>query len=132
RVHRVPGQIRGCLRTAEPTRSIRPYHAQFSTRGVRPGSRRAREFKGVRKGHDHDGPYVSNGVAFDFSNTSALVTGGTSGIGLAVASAFSEAGASVTITGTKPSAGDYEVDLTRFAYRQLQMRDPQSVDELSE
>ena len=73
---------------------------------------------------------MSNGVAFDFSNTSALVTGGTSGIGLAVASAFSEAGASVTITGTKPSAGDYEVDLTRFAYRQLQMRDPQSVGEI--
>ena len=75
---------------------------------------------------------MRNGIEFDFSDTSVLITGGTSGIGLAVASAFAQAGASVTITGTKPSADDYEVDLTRFIYRNLQVRDPKSVDELSE
>jgi len=34
-----------------------------------------------------------NSIAFDFTGTSVLVTGGTSGIGLAVASAFAAAGA---------------------------------------
>ena len=57
---------------------------------------------------------MSNGVTFDFSETSVLVTGGTSGIGFAVASAFAQACASVTVTGTKASAEDYEVDLTRL------------------
>ncbi len=75
---------------------------------------------------------MNNGVTFDFSETSVLVTGGTSGIGFAVASAFAQACASVTVTGTKASAEDYEVDLTRFTYRQLQVRDPKSVHGLAE
>ena len=75
---------------------------------------------------------MSNDVAFDFSETSVLVTGGTSGIGFAVASAFAQACASVTVTGTKASAADYEVDLTGFTYRQLQMRDPRSVEGLAD
>ena len=35
-----------------------------------------------------------------------LVTGGSNGIGLGIARAFREAGADVTITGTRPAAGD--------------------------
>ncbi len=74
---------------------------------------------------------MSNGVGFDFSGSSVLVTGGTSGIGLAVASAFVAAGASVTVTGTRSSAADYHTDLTDFTFRSLQMRDPEAVDALA-
>ncbi len=74
---------------------------------------------------------MSNGVSFVFDGTSVLVTGGTSGIGHAIAAAFAAAGASVTITGTRASAADYDTDLTAFAYRQLEMRDTDAVDELA-
>jgi NAD(P)-dependent dehydrogenase (short-subunit alcohol dehydrogenase family) len=74
---------------------------------------------------------VTNRVSFDFTDASVLVTGGTSGIGHAVASAFAAAGATVTVTGTRASAADYDTDLSRFAYRQLEMRDRDAVDELA-
>jgi 3-oxoacyl-[acyl-carrier protein] reductase len=74
---------------------------------------------------------MSNGLTFDFSGTSVLVTGGTSGIGLAVASAFADAGASVTVTGTRPSSEDYDTDLSAFGFRRLQVRDPGAVDALA-
>jgi len=38
-------------------------------------------------------------VRFDFTGAHVLVTGGTSGIGHAIAGAFADAGADVTITG---------------------------------
>lgn len=74
---------------------------------------------------------MTNRVTFDFAGTSVLVTGGTSGIGHAIARAFAEAGASVTVTGTRASPADYDVDLSAFTYRQLQMRDPVAVDALA-
>jgi NAD(P)-dependent dehydrogenase (short-subunit alcohol dehydrogenase family) len=74
---------------------------------------------------------MSNGLTFDFTGTSVLVTGGTSGIGHAVATAFADAGASVTVTGTKAAADAYDIDLARFAFRQLEMRDDPAVDELA-
>ena len=74
---------------------------------------------------------MSNGVSFDFTGVSALVTGGTSGIGYAVASAFADSGASVTVTGTRPSTADYDTDLARFSYRQLEMRDGEAIDALA-
>jgi NAD(P)-dependent dehydrogenase (short-subunit alcohol dehydrogenase family) len=74
---------------------------------------------------------MSNGLTFDFTGTSVLVTGGTSGIGHAVATAFAGAGASVTVTGTKASADAYDTDLSAFAFRQLEMRDTNAVDELA-
>jgi 3-oxoacyl-[acyl-carrier protein] reductase len=66
-------------------------------------------------------------VTFDFTGTTVLVTGGTSGIGHATATLFRDAGAEVTVTGTKPAATEYDTDLSGMAYRQLQITDPDSV-----
>jgi NAD(P)-dependent dehydrogenase (short-subunit alcohol dehydrogenase family) len=74
---------------------------------------------------------LSNHVAFDFSGARVLVTGGTSGIGHAVARAFAAAGAAVTVTGTRASADDYDTELDGFDYRRLEAADPSSVDELA-
>ena len=74
---------------------------------------------------------MSNKVSFDFTGVSVLVTGGTSGIGYAISSAFADAGASVTVTGTRASAADYDTELSRFAYKQLEMRDGDAVDALA-
>jgi 3-oxoacyl-[acyl-carrier protein] reductase len=71
-------------------------------------------------------------ISFDFTGTTALVTGGTSGIGHATAVLFRDAGAEVTITGTKPDAGDYDTDLSGMTYHQLQITDPDSVDALAQ
>ncbi len=70
-------------------------------------------------------------VSFDFTGTAALITGGTSGIGYATAVLFRDAGAEVTITGTKPAASDYDADLSGMVYHQLQVTDPDSVDTLA-
>jgi 3-oxoacyl-[acyl-carrier protein] reductase len=71
-------------------------------------------------------------VSFDFTGTTALITGGTSGIGHATASLFRNAGAQVSITGTKPAATDYDADLSDMAYHQLQITDNDSVDTLAD
>lgn len=73
---------------------------------------------------------MTNAVSFDFTGASVLVTGGTSGIGLAVARAFATAGASVTVTGTRGSADDYDTDLRGLAFRTLELRDAAAVDAL--
>lgn len=70
-------------------------------------------------------------VNFDFTGTTVLITGGTSGIGYATASLFRDAGAHVTITGTKAAAADYGVDLSGMEYRQLGITDHDSVDALA-
>lgn len=74
---------------------------------------------------------MTNRLRFDFGGTSVLVTGGTSGIGHAIASAFAAAGASVTVTGTRPDAGQYERDLSAFSYRSLEVRDREAVEQLA-
>ncbi|MEX3644585.1 SDR family NAD(P)-dependent oxidoreductase [Mycolicibacterium porcinum] len=71
-------------------------------------------------------------VSFDFTGTTALITGGTSGIGNATATLFRDAGAEVTVTGTKAAAADYDTDLSGMAYRQLLITDTDSVDALSQ
>ncbi len=73
---------------------------------------------------------MSNAVTFDFSGAQVLVTGGTSGIGHAVARAFVDAGAAVIVTGTRAEAAAYATDLTGCTYRQLLLDDPSSVDAL--
>ncbi len=70
------------------------------------------------------------GVSFDFARRRVLVTGGTSGIGFAIATAFADAGAKVLITGRKASAAEYDRDLARFEYGQAEMTDKASLDAL--
>ncbi|MGI9600967.1 MAG: SDR family NAD(P)-dependent oxidoreductase [Acidimicrobiales bacterium] len=70
-------------------------------------------------------------TTFDFGGRHVLITGGTSGIGHGVANAFADAGATVTLTGTRATAGAYDVDLARFEYRQLDIRDGHAVDQLA-
>jgi 3-oxoacyl-[acyl-carrier protein] reductase len=71
-----------------------------------------------------------NQATFDFSGTQILVTGGTSGIGHAVALAFRDAGALVDVTGTQASSEAYDTDLAGLVYHQLEMADPEAIDEL--
>jgi NAD(P)-dependent dehydrogenase (short-subunit alcohol dehydrogenase family) len=70
-------------------------------------------------------------VRFDFSGTHVLVTGGSNGIGLGVATAFAQAGAQVTITGRQAKASDYESDLGAFRYVQAEMLEPASIEQLA-
>lgn len=74
-----------------------------------------------------------NTLGFNFTGTNVLVTGGTSGIGYAIAADFANAGAAVTVTGTRDSAADYpETDLGAFSYRQSQASDTASIDALAD
>jgi len=75
---------------------------------------------------------MSNSVSFDFAGANVLVTGGTAGIGHAIATDFTKAGAAVTVTGTRGSVADYpEIDLSAFTYRQCQMSDTDAIDALA-
>lgn len=65
---------------------------------------------------------------FDFGGRHILVTGGTSGIGAEIAKDFAKAGATVTITGTKAEARDYNADLSAYRYLQLDLEDDASID----
>ena len=75
---------------------------------------------------------MSNTVTFDYSGAHVLVTGGTSGIGHALATSFADAGATVTVTGTKPDATGYETNLGRFTYLPCEMTDPSTVNAVAE
>jgi len=66
---------------------------------------------------------------YDFAGARVLVTGGSQGIGFGIATAFADAGAEVTITGTRADPGDYDNDLSRFAYIAMDLRDPASVQD---
>ena len=69
-------------------------------------------------------------VTFDFSGYAVLVTGGSNGIGLAIARSFADAGAEVCITGTRSDINDYQDDLTSFCYRQVLVEDSEAIDAL--
>jgi len=66
--------------------------------------------------------------AYNYSDVHVLVTGGTSGIGAATAAAYLQAGAQVTITGTRGSPVDYEADLSAYRYLQLDVENHENID----
>jgi len=68
---------------------------------------------------------------FSYKGARVLVTGGTSGIGAAIAAAYRDAGATVTITGTRGSAADYDTDLAGYTYEQLDIEVASQVDALA-
>lgn len=69
-------------------------------------------------------------ATFDYGGKTILISGGSSGIGLAIATAFRDAGGDVWITGTRASARDYPDDLSGLTFRQLNMEDAKAVDAL--
>lgn len=71
-------------------------------------------------------------ATFDFSGCHVLVTGGTSGIGLGIANAYADSGATVHVTGRKPAVSDYETDLSRFTYHRFDVFEPGSEKELAD
>ncbi len=66
-------------------------------------------------------------TTFDYSDARVLVTGGSNGIGLGVARAFRDAGAHVTITGTRASTTEYDHDLTGLDYHPCKLPDPDAI-----
>lgn len=68
------------------------------------------------------------GPNHDFSGAHVLVTGGTSGIGAATAASFRDAGAVVTITGTRSGPADYDTDMEGYRYLQLDVEDKTQID----
>jgi NAD(P)-dependent dehydrogenase (short-subunit alcohol dehydrogenase family) len=57
-------------------------------------------------------------IAYDFKGQVALITGATSGMGLATARAFAPAGAAVTLADVSEAALQQAVDETTSAGRQ--------------
>lgn len=74
---------------------------------------------------------MSNRASFDFAGARVLVTGGSNGIGAAIAKGFADAGAEVVITGTRASASEYDGDLSAFEYHQLQLTDKAGIESLA-
>lgn len=68
---------------------------------------------------------------FDYSGKTILISGGSSGIGLAIARAFRQSGGDVWITGTRAKADDYADDLSGFTFRELDMQDGPAIEALS-
>jgi 3-oxoacyl-[acyl-carrier protein] reductase len=62
----------------------------------------------------------------DFSGQAVAVTGGSGGIGNAIARAFRDVGAEVTVTGTR-EAGDYDADLAGMRYCRLDLGDDDAI-----
>ncbi|MEH6593123.1 MAG: SDR family oxidoreductase [Halioglobus sp.] len=70
-------------------------------------------------------------VEYNYRGAKVLVTGGSNGIGYSIASAFSAAGAQVTITGTRSSPDTYDNDLSAFTYKQLQVKERDAIQALA-
>lgn len=70
-------------------------------------------------------------VAHDFTDYQVLVVGGTRGTGHTIATAFADAGASVTVTGTMMLRELYDSDLDRFEYETVNLARQNSIDNLA-
>lgn len=70
-------------------------------------------------------------ITFDFSAKTVLITGGTQGIGLAIADGFRQAGAYVHITGTRSAPALYDEDLSRFTYHSVDFTDSTAAERLA-
>jgi 3-oxoacyl-[acyl-carrier protein] reductase len=66
---------------------------------------------------------------FDFTGRRVLITGGTNGMGNAMAHAFRRLGAAVTVTGTRPR-DSYDTDLHGLDVRQFDAGEPDQVERL--
>ena len=76
---------------------------------------------------------VNKTFSFDFSGQSVLVTGGTSGIGLAIARAFNNAGAQVLacgLTDAEVALAQAAADDTTIAFKKLDVTDGNAVNSL--
>jgi len=68
-------------------------------------------------------------LKYDYKGAHVLVTGGSNGIGVGIAAAYRDAGAIVTITGTRASAAEYnDADLNGYRYLQLQLTDNAQIE----
>ncbi len=78
---------------------------------------------------------MQNTIQFDYHGAKVLVTGGTSGIGYGIATAFVNAGAEVTVTGTRNSASDYAdnsaIDLSAMRFLSLKVQDVDAIKRLA-
>ncbi|MBK7814206.1 MAG: SDR family oxidoreductase [Rhodocyclaceae bacterium] len=71
-------------------------------------------------------------VSHDYRGAHVLVTGGSHGIGAGIAAAYRDAGAEVTITGTRPSAADYGTDAVGYRYLQLELTDNRQIQAVAD
>ena len=69
-------------------------------------------------------------IALDFAGKAVLVTGGSAGIGHAIGRLFRDAGAEVTVTGTREQAS-YDADFSGLAYRRVDVADDTQVAALA-
>lgn len=71
-------------------------------------------------------------IHFDYTGYTVLVTGGTSGIGAGIASAFRQAGAEVIITGTHDDPRSYGIDLEGYRYLPLRLPDDARIKDIAD
>lgn len=68
----------------------------------------------------------------DYTSKTALIVGGSSGIGNGIAHRFKAQGADVHVTGTRPAAAEYAgiegSNLSGLSYAQLDVADPDNID----
>lgn len=68
---------------------------------------------------------------FDYRGAQVLVTGATSGIGAGIAAAYREAGAEVTVTGTRAGASEYAGGLRGYRYLQLRLEENEDIERVA-